>query len=118
MATGVTGSDEMISGAKIQPLDSETKANVPLDTSSRGSAGTDRTIDQARIDPLGGAGQYQNPLPHADSQGVVGRDETIQGTKIEPLEGKKDEAQGKGPGLDDENVDASRIDPLGEVRRK
>lgn len=49
----------MISGAKIQPLDSETKANVPLDTSSRGSAGTDRTIDQARIDPLGGAGEFQ-----------------------------------------------------------
>ena len=47
----------------------------------------------------------------------MGRDETIEGAKIEPLEGNK-HAEGKGPGLDDEQVDAARIDPMGEVREE
>ncbi len=46
----------MISGTKIEPLDSPLKTNTPLDMSARGATGTNRTIDQARIDPLGGAG--------------------------------------------------------------
>ena len=58
MSSGASGSDEKISGSKIHPLASETKYNVPLDTSSRGVVGTDRNIDQARIDPVGGKGQY------------------------------------------------------------
>ena len=53
---------------------------------------------------------------HANSQGVVGRDETIQGAKIEPLEGRRGEATSKQSGFDDEQVDASRINPMGVVR--
>ena len=64
------------------------------------------------------SGQYQHTASHADSQGVVGRDETVQGSKIEPLTGKENETQRKGEGLDDENVDASRVAPLGEVREE
>jgi len=48
----------------------------------------------------------------------VGRDETIQGAKLEPLEGKGSEPTSKSTGLDDEEVDASRINPLGEVREE
>ncbi|OQV05142.1 hypothetical protein CLAIMM_09928 [Cladophialophora immunda] len=130
MSSGTSGSDEKISATKIPPLDSAVKANRPHDQSSRGAAGTDRSIDQSRIAPMGGAardaraGQYQHTAPHADSQGSVGRDETIQGAKIEPLAGKghadvdahagtKEDA-----GLDDETVDAARIDPLGSVREE
>lgn len=54
--SGASGSDEKISASKIQPLDSETKNNQEHDTSSRGVAGSDRNIDQARTNPLGGAG--------------------------------------------------------------
>jgi len=49
---------------------------------------------------------------------VVGRDETITGAKIEPLAGEFKVAQKKMPGLDDETVDASRINPMGEVREQ
>ncbi|KAJ9621988.1 hypothetical protein H2203_006869 [Taxawa tesnikishii (nom. ined.)] len=118
MSTGTSGSDEKISGAKIQPLDSETKYNTAHDQSSRGAAGTDRSIDQTRIDPIGGAGQFQHPAPHADSQGVVGRDEAIQGAKIEPLEGNPTKGTAKSTGLDDEQIDSARIQPGGEVREE
>lgn len=57
MSSGASGSDEKISGSKIDPLASDTKANVPLDMSSRGAVGSDRTIDQARIDPIRGKGK-------------------------------------------------------------
>lgn len=63
-------------------------------------------------------GQYQHPEPHADSQGVVGRDEAIAGTKIDPLVSEFKEPQKKMPGLDDETVDVSRIEPMGEVREE
>lgn len=62
-----------------------------------------------------GSGQYQHPAPHADSQDVVGRDEAIQGAKIDRLSGKEKVATAKLTGLDDEQVDASRINPMGEV---
>lgn len=65
-----------------------------------------------------GLGQYQHPAPHADSQGVVGRDEAIQGAKIDPLSGKENVSTTKSTGLDDEQVDASRINPMGEVREE
>ncbi|KAL1636279.1 hypothetical protein SLS56_001259 [Neofusicoccum ribis] len=58
-----TGRDETISGAKIQPLDSETKHNVEHDLSSRGAAGTDHNIDHARIEPLGGHGKQAATAP-------------------------------------------------------
>ncbi|KAK8198754.1 hypothetical protein M8818_006621 [Zalaria obscura] len=65
MSTGASGSDEKISGAKIEPLDSETKYNTPHDQGSRGVVGTDRTIDQARIDPVGGHGElHRSPHHH------------------------------------------------------
>ncbi len=64
------------------------------------------------------AGQYQHPEPHADSQGVVGREGVLHSTKIEPLEGKRNEATEKSTGLDDEQVDAARVQPLGEVREQ
>jgi len=118
MLSGTSSSDEKISTAKIEPLASDQKEGVPLDMSSRGAIGSDRIIDQSRIDPAGGRGQYQHPEPHADSQGVVGRDETIHGAKIEPLEGGRNTSTSKQPGLDDEQVDASRISPMGEVREE
>jgi hypothetical protein len=67
---------------------------------------------------LAHTGQYQHTLPHADSHGSVGRDETIQGSKIAPFDGKFKTAATTTGGLDDETVDASRIDPLGEVREE
>lgn len=57
MSSGASGSDEKISGTKIDPLASEMKDNVPHDQSSCGVVGSDRNIDQARIDPIGGAGR-------------------------------------------------------------
>jgi hypothetical protein len=63
-------------------------------------------------------GQYQHPLPHADSSGVVGTDETIHGSKIDPLSGKRNEPVDKSPGLSDEVVDTARIQPMGEVREE
>ncbi|KIV79581.1 hypothetical protein PV11_07132 [Exophiala sideris] len=118
MSSGTSVTDEKISASKIEPLSSEVKTNTPHDQGSRGVAGTDHSIDASRIEPLGGAGHYKHPAPHADSHGVVGRDETIQGAKLEPLEGKGSEPTSKSTGLDDEEVDASRINPLGEVREE
>ncbi|KAI9659045.1 MAG: hypothetical protein M1821_002005 [Bathelium mastoideum] len=118
MSSGASGSDEKISASKIDPLASDQKYGVEHDLSSRGAAGSDRNIDQTRVDPVGGAGQYRHPDSKADSQGVVGRDEAVQGSKIEPLEGKDHTFQAKAPGLDDEQVDGSRINPLGEVREE
>jgi hypothetical protein len=73
---------------------------------------TDRLTENSQ------SGQYQHPEPHTDTQGVVGRDEVIAGTKIDPLVGEFKEAQKKMPGLDDEIVDTSRIEPMGEVREQ
>ncbi|KAL9019978.1 MAG: hypothetical protein Q9185_002768 [Variospora sp. 1 TL-2023] len=117
MSSGASGSDEKISAAKIDPLASETKANVPHDQSSRGAVGTDRNIDQARIDPIGGVGQYKHPAPHA-SAGVVGPDANMEKTKIEPLEGEVSKGRVQPSGLTDEGVDAARVQPLGEVREE
>jgi len=50
---GVTGSDKRLSATGIQPLQSEAKHGQPHDQSSRASAGSDRNIDQARLEPLG-----------------------------------------------------------------
>ncbi|KAI0147906.1 hypothetical protein F4776DRAFT_287957 [Hypoxylon sp. NC0597] len=111
-----TGSTAQISKTKIEPLESEVKHNTPYDGADRGSAGSDRTIDQSRIKPLGEKGQQQHTAPHADSQGVVGTDENIGKTKIQPLESGVNESQPPRTGLDDEAVDAARINPLGEVR--
>ncbi|KAL1652085.1 hypothetical protein SLS58_000209 [Diplodia intermedia] len=110
---GFNGRDDTIAGAKIQPLDSPTKSNVGHDLSDRGAAGTNHSIDQTRIDPLGGH------APHANSQGVVGRDDVFAGAKLAPLEGDKyGHTIAKSSGLDDEAVDGSRINPLGEVREQ
>ncbi|KAL0256272.1 Histone-lysine N-methyltransferase set-6 [Diplodia seriata] len=93
---GFNGRDDTIAGAKIQPLDSPTKSNVGHDFSDRGAAGTNHSIDQTRIDPLGG-----------------------HGAKLAPLEGDKyGHTIAKSSGLDDEAVDGSRIKPLGEVREQ
>ncbi|KAI8961388.1 hypothetical protein F5Y11DRAFT_348542 [Daldinia sp. FL1419] len=113
-----TGSTAEISSTKIQPLESEVKYNAPYDGEDRGSAGSNRTIDQARINPLGGRGQHQHTAPHADSQGVVGTAEGLGKTKIEPLEGGIHERQNPRTGLDDEAVDGARIHPLGGVREQ
>ncbi|KAI1414787.1 hypothetical protein F5Y13DRAFT_158312 [Hypoxylon sp. FL1857] len=111
-----TGSTAQISKTKIEPLESEVKHNTPYDGADRGSAGSDRTIDQSRINPLGEKGQHQHTAPHADSQGVIGTTENLGKTKIQPLEGAVNEAQPPRTGLDDEAVDAARINPLGGVR--
>jgi hypothetical protein len=52
------GSDAKISGSKIDPLSSDVKTGVPSAESSGGVAGTDHNVDQARIEPVGGAGVY------------------------------------------------------------
>ncbi|KAI0381952.1 hypothetical protein F5Y04DRAFT_280183 [Hypomontagnella monticulosa] len=111
-----TGNSAQISGTKIAPLDSEVKYNTPSNGADRGSAGSNRTIDQARINPLGGKGQHQNTASHADSQGVVGTTENIGKAKIQPLDKNLHEAQNPRTGIDDESVDAARINPLGGVR--
>ncbi|PSK46567.1 hypothetical protein B9Z65_5535 [Elsinoe australis] len=117
MSSGASGSDEKISAAKIQPLDSETKYNQARDQSSRGSAGSDRNLDQTRTEPLGVQGVGQHTSSHANDQGGIGRDETLQGAKIDPLGAKGgDISTRKAPGLDHEEVDSSRIHPLGGVR--
>ena len=61
MSTGASGSDEKISGAKIDPLASDQKEGIPHDQGSRGVAGTDRSIDQTRVEPLGGHGESWAP---------------------------------------------------------
>ncbi|KAB2574545.1 hypothetical protein DIS24_g113 [Lasiodiplodia hormozganensis] len=112
------GRDDTIAGAKIEPLESPIKSNVAHELTDRGAVGTNHSIDRARIDPLGGHGQYQHPAPHANSQGVVGRDDVLAGAKVAPLEGKHGETIAKTAGLDDEAVDAARIAPMGEVREQ
>ncbi|KAI7254350.1 hypothetical protein KC335_g14493, partial [Hortaea werneckii] len=110
---------------QIQPLDSEQKFNTTHDLSSRGATGSDRNIDQARLDPTAGnRGQYQHPEAHAEGGGSVGRDETIQAAKVDPLVSQAQSgetastATRKNPGLDDEVVDAGRVAPMGEVREE
>lgn len=83
-----------------------------------GVVGEDSDINQGRIDPLGGRGQYQHPAPHADSQGVVGRDNILQGAKIAPMEGGFKQAGCENQGLDDETIDGARIRPVGSVREE
>jgi hypothetical protein len=56
MSSGTSGSDEKISAAKRELLASDQKrrGGVTHDMSSTGFTGTDRSIDQTRIDPVGG----------------------------------------------------------------
>ncbi|KAL8701373.1 MAG: hypothetical protein Q9201_004942 [Fulgogasparrea decipioides] len=117
MSSGASGSDEKIPAAKIDPLASDVKANVPHDQSSRGAVGSDRNIDQARIEPVGGGDRFKHPAPHADS-GVIGKDASIDKAKIEPLEGQTAKGGEQPSGLGDEEVDAARVQPLGEVREE
>ena len=65
------------------------------------------------------AGQYQHPAPHATA-GVIGNDANIDKSKIEPLEEEAGAGKGhaKTAGLGDEEVDAARVQPLGEVREQ
>ena len=64
MCRGVTGASETIAGSKIEPLDSKQKAGVEHALTGRGAAGPDTNIDQARIDPLGGAGRWLFIIDH------------------------------------------------------
>ncbi|KAI9664405.1 MAG: hypothetical protein M1831_002338 [Alyxoria varia] len=117
----MSGSDEKLSAAKVAPLASETKEGVPHDTSNRGAVGHDVDIEKAKDAPLGGRGEYQHTEPHADSSGVVGPDKNIQQTKVEPLSGEtgsKEPDKNAQTGVRDENVDAARVAPLGEVREE
>ena len=52
-----SSSDEQISGSKIQSMDSEVQ--IQRDD-SQGVVGFDDTIDQARIDPVGGQGMHHH----------------------------------------------------------
>lgn len=71
MSSGASGSDEKISATKIDPLASETKANVPHDQSSRGAVESDRNVDRARIAPLGGAGtSFSGSILFSPSRGM------------------------------------------------
>ena len=49
---GVIGTNDVVSGSKIQPLDAELKKNVSHDEALSGSVGTDHDIDQSKIPPL------------------------------------------------------------------
>ena len=136
---GGTGPGGLITNGKIAPLASPQKEGVKQPLTWGGSVGGDANIDQASVDPLGGAGtlnlasgmfwgrvmltashtgQHQHTRPHADSQGSVGRDEVIQGAKIDPLGTVKGDEEAVAGGIDDEAVDAARIEPMGQVREK
>lgn len=56
------GGDAKISGAKIEPLDSDQKEGVERDPGGGGAAGKDSILEQARIDPGGQQGTAQ---PHS-----------------------------------------------------
>lgn len=71
MSSGASGSDEKISASKIQPLDSETKYNQTHDLSSRGVAGSDRNIDQTRINPTEGNRGRFHAAPLRDLEHTV-----------------------------------------------
>lgn len=62
--------------------------------------------------------QHPHVEPHA-TLGSVGRDGTIDSSKIEPLAAslKQRRKSDTSQGLDDEAVDAARIEPMGEVRQ-
>lgn len=62
-------------------------------------------------------GQYKHPAPHATA-GVIGSDANIDKSKIEPLEGDVAKGGQQPSGLTDEEVDAARVQPLGEVREE
>ena len=68
-------------------------------------------------DQLALVGQYKHPAPHADS-GVVGNDANLDKSKIEPLEGNISKGGQQASGLGDEEVDATRVQPLGGVREE
>ena len=51
MSTGASGADEKIGGSKIEPLATEVKNDTPLDTSSRGATGADRSIGLPLLGP-------------------------------------------------------------------
>ncbi|KAF2186754.1 hypothetical protein K469DRAFT_706746 [Zopfia rhizophila CBS 207.26] len=100
---------------KIEPLRSPTKTHVPR--SDHGVVGEAADLEHTHIAPLdGGSKDHHHTAPHADSQGVVGREDIVQGSKIPPLEGGMKQATQHTQGLDDESVDKSRIDPMGNVR--
>lgn len=61
--------------------------------------------------------RYKHPAPHATS-GVIGNDANIDKAKIEPLEGQTPKGGEKPSGLTDEEIDAARVQPLGEVREE
>lgn len=63
-----------------------------------------------------GALDHHEQMPHANSQGVVGRVDIIQSTKIAPLDGGMRQQTLHTQGLDDEAVDAARVQPMGSVR--
>ncbi|KZF24474.1 hypothetical protein L228DRAFT_245413 [Xylona heveae TC161] len=115
MSSGASGSDEKISAAKIDPLASTMKQGVPHDQSSRGAVGTDRNIDRSRIAPLAGHAHHHHVAPHADTSGVVGHEHTIASTKIDPLSRTTHTPVPPDTGLDIEDIDSSRIEPMGEV---
>ncbi|KAF2138312.1 uncharacterized protein K452DRAFT_91795 [Aplosporella prunicola CBS 121167] len=66
----LTGGEEELAGTKIQPLQSGIKANTPLDTSGRGSIGSDHSIESTHLDPIG---KGKRTLRHrrADALGLV-----------------------------------------------
>lgn len=64
-------------------------------------------------------GVGQHPLPHADDQGVVGKDVNIDKANIDPLVSTAHSENTKpATGLPEEQVDAARIAPMGEVREE
>jgi hypothetical protein len=69
------------STAKIDPFASGQKEGVPHDISSRGVTGIDRSIDQARTDPVWRKGQYSHDSmifslsPSSAKMGLMGQPE-------------------------------------------
>ena len=68
---GVIGTNDVVSGSKIQPLDAGLKENVSHDEALSGSVGTDHDIDQSKIPPLGPSTTRGESIFHRNNQRLV-----------------------------------------------
>merc|ERR1711879_339199 len=109
--------DALYSGAKIEPLKSPVKYHQPH--SDHGVLGEDFFIQETHEAPLDSPLKHHHlQQAHAETHGVCGYDDIIQSTKIAPMDGKMKQRTTHEEGLDMENIDASRIAPMGEVREE
>ncbi|KAF2276581.1 uncharacterized protein EI97DRAFT_458496 [Westerdykella ornata] len=107
----------LYSSSKIEPLKSPVKYHQPHD--NHGVIGEDHDIEEDHLEPLRSEIKHHHiQLPHAETHGVIGYDDVIQSSKIAPFNGKLNQRTEHEEGIDDEDIDASRIRPMGEVREE